>query len=76
MDIEMSPENQKFVELTVSHGTFADESDAVNKALDALREREELREHLAEAMKSESVPAEVVFARLRHRAEEIASRAE
>jgi putative addiction module CopG family antidote len=74
MNIEMSPENQKFIEVTVSKGTYASEDDAVNRALDVLREREELRQHLAEAMASESIPAEVVFAHLRQRAREIASR--
>jgi Arc/MetJ-type ribon-helix-helix transcriptional regulator len=76
MNIEMSPENQKFVEFEVSRGTFANENDAVNNALDALREREELRRHLAEAMASESIPAEIVFAHLRQRAEDIVSSAE
>jgi putative addiction module CopG family antidote len=76
MSINFSPESQRFVESTIAQGTFASEHEAVNAALDALRERDELRQQLAEAMASESISAEVVFEHLRQRANEIASRAQ
>jgi putative addiction module CopG family antidote len=76
MKVEISSESQKFIELTVASGAYANEQEVVDAAISLLREQEQLRQHLAKAMASETIPAEVVFERLERRAKEIASRAQ
>lgn len=50
MNVSISQQNQEFIEQAVAAGLFPDQSQALNEAVSMLREREELRLSLQQAV--------------------------
>jgi putative addiction module CopG family antidote len=71
MDVELSPENQQFVDAVVANGVYATPQAAIDQALRLLRRHEELRTAIAEGMEGETIPGDVVFERLERRVAEL-----
>jgi len=75
MNVDLSPENSRYVRQRVEAGAYPNESEAVDEAIRLLRKRDELRADvlagIGEADRGELLPAEDVFARLEERARQI-----
>ena len=81
MTVDIPADLLPFVQDVIASGRCMSESDVVGEALRLLRDmesrREELRRDVLEGINSgESIPGEEVFAKLRQRAAEIASKAQ
>ena len=81
MSVEIPADLLPFVQDVIASGRCHSESDMVGEALRLLRDmesrREELQRDVLEGINSgESIPGDEVFARLRQRAAEIASKAQ
>ena len=81
MSVEIPADLLPFVQDVIASGRSHSESDVVGEALRLLRDmesrREELQRDVLEGINSgESIPGDEVFARLRQRAAEIASKAQ
>ncbi len=75
----ISPENQQYLEQAVANGTYPSEALALDKAVELLRKRDQLRAEVnvgkAEAERGELLPEEEVFDRLEKRARQIEANA-
>ncbi len=79
MAAEISPDNQQYLKQVVQNGTYRDQREALDQAIELLRRRDQLRGDIQagidQADRSELIPADIVFDRLVQRAEEIERRA-
>ncbi len=79
MATEISPENQQYLKQVVQNGTYRDQREALDQAVELLKRRDQLRGDIQagidEADRGELIPAEMVYDRLEQRAEEIERRA-
>ncbi len=79
MATEISPENQQYLKQVVQNGTYRDQREALDQAVELLRRRDPLRGDIQagidQADRGELIPAEMLFDRLEQRAEEIERRA-
>jgi Arc/MetJ-type ribon-helix-helix transcriptional regulator len=48
MSIDLSPQNEQFIEQVVARGAFHDRTQALDQAVDLLRRRQELLDHIDE----------------------------
>jgi putative addiction module CopG family antidote len=74
MSIDLSPENEQFIDLVVAQGAYFDRKEALDEAVQLLRRREWLRQAINEGLSGESVPAEEVHEELRQQLAEIEKR--
>lgn len=78
MNIQVSPENEQFIHRAVESGAFSDPCQVLDEALGLLRKREALRRDVdagvAQLDRDEGIDGEVVFERLRQRANREAGR--
>jgi putative addiction module CopG family antidote len=74
MSVDLSPENEQFIDSVVAQGAFPNRKEALDEAVQLLRRRERLRKDIEEGLASGSIPAEEVHARLRQHVAEIESR--
>jgi Arc/MetJ-type ribon-helix-helix transcriptional regulator len=71
MQVEISSDNERFVDSIVSSGEFVDRDAVLDRAVTLLRSHEELRRLIAEASEGETIPGDVVFEHLERRVAEI-----
>lgn len=76
MRVDLSSENERFIDLVVAQGRCSDRKRALDEAVPLHRRRERLRQDIEEGLASSSTPAEEVHARLRQRVAEIEGRIE
>jgi putative addiction module CopG family antidote len=74
MSVDLSPENEHFIDSVVAQGVFTNRKEALEEAVVLLRRRERLRQDIEEGLASGWVPAEEVHERLRQQLAEIESR--
>ena len=71
----LSPDNERFLRELVTQGTFTSEIEAMNAAVALLRKHQgyfsEIQAGIEQANGGRLIPANEVFERLEHRAEEI-----
>lgn len=79
MSIEISAENEHYIRQAVERGIYRDRADAIDKAVELLRRRDQLisdvRSGIEQADRGELLDAEVVFRRLEERARQIEANA-
>ena len=79
MATEISPENQQYLKQVVENGTYRDQGEALDEAVELLKRRDQLRGDIQagidQADRGELIPAEMVFDRLEQRAAQIERRA-
>jgi putative addiction module CopG family antidote len=71
MNVDLSPENEQFIELVVAQGDYSDRREALDEAVQLLRRRVWLRHAINEGLSGEWIPAEEVHERLRQQVAEI-----
>jgi len=78
MTIEISPNNERYIEAVVQTGEYRNRSQVVDEALDLLRQRDALRNDVNAGVeqldRGEGIPADEVFERLANRVQEIGNR--
>ena len=74
MSVDLSPENEQFIDLVVAQGTYSDRKQALDEAVQLLRRRERLRNEINEGLVGEPIPAEEVYRHLERRVQEIEKR--
>lgn len=75
MSVDLSPENEQFIDLIVAQGAYSDRKEALDEAIQLLRRRERLRQEINEGLAGDFIPAEEVHERLRKKVAEIEKRA-
>ncbi|RIK75560.1 MAG: hypothetical protein DCC68_21015 [Planctomycetota bacterium] len=74
MNVDLSPENELFVDSVVAQGEYADRREALDEAVQLLRRHVWLRKAINEGLAGETIPAEVVHRELRQQLAEIEKR--
>jgi putative addiction module CopG family antidote len=74
MSVDLSPENEQFIDSVVAQGAYHDRKQALDEAVQLLREREHLRREIQKGLDGEPIPAEEVYRHLEMRLEEIEKR--
>jgi putative addiction module CopG family antidote len=74
MSVDLSPENEQFIDSIVAQGTYQDRKEALDEAVHLLRERDHLRREIQKGFQGEPIPAEEVYRHLERRLEEIEKR--
>ena len=79
MSVEMSAENERYLQQAVDRGVFPDRAAAIDEAVELLERRDQLRSDvqtgIEQAERGELIAAEDVFRRLEERAREIEAKA-